>query len=494
MLARFRALLSASALLRAALLYASYWLSWQAAGCFELQPNVSAIYLWPGLSVAAILIGGWRLVPLLLLIVLTVPHLEYGMALFTHINWPDGLRQVLVYGGTGLFLRARWLRMPQRLSLDAAIFVVLTATVATIASAFIALLNPPFNLIPAAERGAFLLAFWGGDFAGLMLGLPGAVLLWDWLRPRPESCSFGTSGRSPAPHSTRSILGLLAFTLGLSLLVLLLPWLSAVDADLRLLTLFAVLLGGLLHGVRIAYLIALLVCSIQLLARWHEIGPMSDILDLQMLLVMSVTLGLIAGAARDDKLHEWHLANFDPLTGLANRHRFYDRLEQGMLHASRQNSILALLYLDLDGFKAVNDRFGHAAGDSLLQQAAARMLQGVRATDTVARLGGDEFAIILNDLEETDIARNVGNKLLQLLHQPFAVNDTRIHASASIGLACWPADGSTASELIHYADSAMYEAKSRGRNCLIHRTPLNSGDDPTGTPRSHSERADSLQD
>ncbi len=133
---------------------------------------------------------------------------------------------------------------------------------------------------------------------------------------------------------------------------------------------------------------------------------------------------------------------------------------------------MALMYIDLDGFKAVNDRLGHHAGDVLLQQVAGRLREGVRETDTVARLGGDEFAITLPDLKELAIVDRIGQKLLDQLQQTFDLDGKSAHISASIGVALWPKDGRTSTELVHHADRAMYEAKRLGRNRLAHHASI----------------------
>ena len=155
------------------------------------------------------------------------------------------------------------------------------------------------------------------------------------------------------------------------------------------------------------------------------------------------------------------------------------------MRAARTQQPLALMYIDLDGFKAVNDRLGHHAGDLLLQQVAGRLRDCVRETDTVARLGGDEFAIILPDLKELAIIDRIGHTLLERLQQPFELDGRTAHISASIGVALWPRDGRTPTELIHHADRAMYEAKRLGRNRLAHNARIATPPDaPTAAPGS----------
>lgn len=160
----------------------------------------------------------------------------------------------------------------------------------------------------------------------------------------------------------------------------------------------------------------------------------------------------------------WRLANFDTLTGLPNRRLFRDRLTQEVMNAHRRQSAIALLFIDLDGFKQINDLFGHDAGDMLLLQAAQRIKQCVRDTDTVARLGGDEFTIIMSGLQHIDHVELVAQKILVALGLPFTIGSEKAFVSGSIGIALYPDDAGTSEELIRKADQAMYSAKSAGKN------------------------------
>ncbi|MBP8615854.1 MAG: GGDEF domain-containing protein, partial [Thermomonas sp.] len=460
-----------------------YWLAWKAAALFEVQPHVSALYLSAGLTTAVGMIGGWRHLPAAFLAICVVRQLDMPGPLLEGIDWGGALRQVLVYGGTGLLLRRRWLAMPARLTLADAMHVVLLAFAATSVSAAATLFIPPFDTLPASELGAVFLSFWGGDFAGLLLGLPAIVLGWNLLlRGNAEHGQPDDSPTAPI-HGLRSRTGLLGLALGVSLLTLLLPQLTHSEAKLGILILFPVLLAGLMRGVLMGYLVAALVCAIQILAGRLLGLPVDGVLDLQLVLAMSAATALLAGAAHDDKHFEWQHANFDLLTGLANRHRFQDQLEHELMRAARTQQPLALMYIDLDGFKAVNDSLGHHAGDLLLLQVAGRLRNCVRETDTVARLGGDEFAIILPDLKELAIIDRIGHTLLERLQQPFELDGRTAHISASIGVALWPRDGRTPTDLIHHADRAMYEAKRLGRNRLAHHASIATPPDlPAAAP------------
>jgi len=157
-------------------------------------------------------------------------------------------------------------------------------------------------------------------------------------------------------------------------------------------------------------------------------------------------------------------ATHDALTGLANRSLLHALLGEALARQQRHGGILALLFIDLDRFKPVNDNFGHEAGDALLREVAARLRQTVRQSDTVARLGGDEFAILLDRLEALSQAEMVARKILQLLTRPFRLGEHTVSISASVGIGGCPRDGDTVEALLRHADQAMYRVKQGGRN------------------------------
>lgn len=157
-----------------------------------------------------------------------------------------------------------------------------------------------------------------------------------------------------------------------------------------------------------------------------------------------------------------YLAYHDALTGLANRTHFLELQQQAMLHAAHTKDMLALLFLDLDKFKAVNDTLGHDIGDRLLQAVAERLKAAVRKSDTVARFGGDEFAILLMGLLDMEVAITLACKLVATLAQPFVIAEHKLHIGVSIGISIYPGDGETQDDLMRKADQAMYAAKQQG--------------------------------
>jgi diguanylate cyclase (GGDEF)-like protein/PAS domain S-box-containing protein len=169
-------------------------------------------------------------------------------------------------------------------------------------------------------------------------------------------------------------------------------------------------------------------------------------------------------ARKEDEQRVWRQANFDSLTGLPNRAHFHNKLVETAARARRDDARFGVLFIDLDGFKAVNDRYGHAAGDRLLQLAADRLASVLRAGDTVARLSGDEFAVIVDDLGGRPDAEFVARKLLAQLQPPFQIDQGAASVAASVGIALFPDDGGDAVQLLRHADQAMYAVKRSGKN------------------------------
>jgi diguanylate cyclase (GGDEF)-like protein/PAS domain S-box-containing protein len=159
------------------------------------------------------------------------------------------------------------------------------------------------------------------------------------------------------------------------------------------------------------------------------------------------------------------LAHYDALTTLPNRTLLSDRLMQAQAQADRHQQLLAVCFLDLDGFKPINDHHGHATGDRLLLEVANRLKQAVRAGDTVARLGGDEFVLLLNDFQQIAELEQVLGRIQAETAAPYLVSGKELHVSASIGVTIYPFDNSDADTLLRHADQAMYQAKQAGRNC-----------------------------
>ncbi|MHB1143373.1 MAG: putative bifunctional diguanylate cyclase/phosphodiesterase [Thiobacillus sp.] len=169
-----------------------------------------------------------------------------------------------------------------------------------------------------------------------------------------------------------------------------------------------------------------------------------------------------------------HLANYDALTGLPNRNLAQDRIQQAIARAQRSGTQFAVMFIDLDHFKTINDSLGHNVGDALLQMVAGRILACLREEDTVGRQGGDEFIVLLGSLNSPKDAAVVAHKILHALSAPCSINERELHTSASIGIAIYPEDGRGAEALLKNSDTAMYHAKESGRsNCQFFAHEMN---------------------
>jgi diguanylate cyclase (GGDEF)-like protein len=185
--------------------------------------------------------------------------------------------------------------------------------------------------------------------------------------------------------------------------------------------------------------------------------------------VIGISMDITARKQAEDMV--WRQANFDMLTGLPNRHMFRDRIAQEIRKSHRSGMTMALLLIDLDRFKEVNDTLGHDMGDKLLIEAAQRLVSCVRESDTVARLGGDEFTVILPELEHSDIVGRIAQNIIDKLTAPFTLGHDVAYISASIGIALYPNDATDIESLLKHADQAMYLAKDEGRNRFSYFTP-----------------------
>ena len=176
-------------------------------------------------------------------------------------------------------------------------------------------------------------------------------------------------------------------------------------------------------------------------------------------------------AQRDTEMRLDFIAHHDCLTGLPNRLQFQLRLEHGVAYARRHKSLLAVLFVDIDHFKRINDTLGHDAGDQVLVQFSQRLRQCVREVDTVARQGGDEFILLLTELRDAADARQVAEKIIAALGAPFTIRGESLRVAASVGVAVYPDDDESIEELVEKADLAMYAAKQRGKGTSVRFLP-----------------------
>lgn len=189
-------------------------------------------------------------------------------------------------------------------------------------------------------------------------------------------------------------------------------------------------------------------------------------------------IGIFSDIANQEEMKKrlYELAYYDELTGLSNRSLLYDRLHHELLQSKRSSALMAVLFIDLDRFKVINDSHGHMIGDQVLKEAADRLVACIREGDTLSRMGGDEFVAILKDIENEDVAAQVAGRMVTALSQAFLIAGKEMFVTASVGISLHPRDGDEVSVLLRNADTAMYHAKQLGRNNFKYYEPaLNGG-------------------
>lgn len=214
---------------------------------------------------------------------------------------------------------------------------------------------------------------------------------------------------------------------------------------------------------------------------FHAFSTHSSALHREMFLIEALLVAMITALSLQTVMYLYHsavehhtarhdlaqLAQYDPLTGLANRLLLRERFQATMANATRKERQLAIHFLDLDGFKAINDRYGHPAGDALLEQVAHRLESIVRAGDTVARLGGDEFVMVQCGLVHEDEAKMLAHRIIRKLSLPYDIGGSAMHVSVSVGIATAPQQGIELEHLLACADSALYRAKAGGKGRAV---------------------------
>ena len=454
--------------IRIAAIFGGYWIAWHYAALFDVSYRVSAMFLTAGLTVffSMLLKAAW--LPIIYVACGSVAMLDAPDWRVADFDGLGTLRHVAVYGLMGLYLRRTSFRSFLRFSLETASRFVSVAFLASLTATALVQFTHTYDSQPHEQRGLMFLSMWSGDLSGVMIGAPTLLLVWrfleslmHWEKPYVE---WMTLRLDPLPIAQHGL-----FACSVACFAAWLPSALDVDTAIPVLMFFPIVLAGLSRGVVVGFTVAAMSCATYLLAEQTFGTYRGQPIDLQLILAISSALALLSGAAHDDRWQEWKRANFDMLTGLPNRRLLADRIEQAWQGAKRHRHRMAVLYLDLDRFKEINDTYGHDAGDRLLVQAAERISNCLRASDSVARLAGDEFVVVLSNFGETTGVERVAEKILRSLEQPFTLGEELGFVSGSIGIAVFPEDGDDPETLELLADQALYEAKREGRNRYIRR-------------------------
>ncbi|MEO7481930.1 MAG: EAL domain-containing protein [Sulfuriferula sp.] len=443
-----------------------------------MHPGVSAIWPASGLALAGLILFGRRLWPGILLGAFIANWLD--------LDWRIAL--IIAAGSTLEALLAVWLlnrfdRFQSSLEhvhdvIKLALFAAPIACLvgATVGVATLAM----YGSLPEDRLMQAGWSWWLGDIIGFLLFAPPMMVGWHAWR----------SGK-------RSVLAL-EFWVVLALMLILtslpivgLDILPGLNGGHYLLFVF-VIWSALRLGLTATTLVTLCAAALTMAPAMMSNGALVDyiayplFMNLQIMLIMMALSGLLVAAAiAERKLTEWRLdqlARFDPLTGLANRAAFQEYLDRVTAHAQRHGGNVALLYLDLDHFKNINDTLGHQAGDDLLRIVAARIKAGVRNEDYVARLGGDEFTVLVVGNQAARAAASVAQKILETLNEPINLLSRDYIVSASIGISALRGSVTTtggtvvlddAQELMRQADTAMYRAKRQHGGFLYFNSSMN---------------------
>jgi diguanylate cyclase (GGDEF)-like protein len=422
--------------------------------------------LWPpsGIALFALLVFGARLWPAVFLGALAV-NSTTSIAIDTASGIAVGNCLEAVAG----FYLLRLAGFQTRLTRirDVVLLVLLAAGLSTTLSASIGSLTLAYaGVIPWDHAPEAWVTWWMGDAMG---DLVFASFLLAWWRGAGERSAPGR----------RIEAGLLLVTLALVTQLIFGSQLSAHEPPwpLDFMTFPLLTWAALRFGMRGATGATLVIGIIILANIIAGHGPFvrSSALESLILLwlytnVLAVT-GMVLAASVSERVRAEermrHLAQHDHLTGLPNRISLQAKLDLVMAHAERAGQLVAVLFVDIDRFKVINDTLGHSIGDQLLGQIGSRLRQHLRKEDTLTRHGGDEFVILIEGIRQPEDVAKVAHKLLEALHDPFLIDGARLHVSASIGISFYPNNGRDADTLLKNADTAMYRAKDLGRNTLV---------------------------
>lgn len=346
---------------------------------------------------------------------------------------------------------------------DVLYLALFAAGLSTMIAATIGVLSlASFSVISWSSFAKAWITWWMGDSLGILAFTPFFI---SWWFKYPKQIN-----RSVVIEAVALVLGVIIiseFIFGLQSLIF--------DDSLPLayMTFPFLIWASMRFGLRGVTSVTLIIGSIILLNIMFQLGlfanqdTVKSIILLwfysNFLAITSVVLTTVVEERREAERGMRHLAEHDHLTHLPNRRALVDRIGQAIIHAARRHEKFALLFLDLDRFKVVNDSLGHSKGDELLISVSQRLLSCVRKEDTVSRIGGDEFVILLRGIEHVDDIYSISNKIISTMSQPISIGELEIHSSFSIGICLYPNDGDDAEVLLKHADIAMYRAKDAGR-------------------------------
>ncbi len=426
--------------------------------------NVTLIWPPSGLALFALLAFGLHLWPWVM-IGAFVANATTDISLFSAFFIAAGncLEAVI---GVSLLRLVRFKNTLQRVE-DVISLILLAAAISTTVSATIGALSLGYwQHIPWTKFGNVWLAWWLGDAMGVIVFTP---LLLAWRH--------GTHIKFRLPHAIEATGLIISLIITAELIFGKSESYPANPLPLDFMTFPLLIWASLRFHIRGATTATFVLGCVILYNLVHKYGlfSQSNVYESQILLwlytnVAAITSMILAASVNERREAEAgmrHLAQHDPLTGLPNRITLQEKISQAIAHAERFHKKVAILFLDIDRFKTINDTLGHSIGDQFLVAATEKLKQCVRKGDTVTRHGGDEFVIILDDISQSDDVTFIAEKTLNALHEPFDIQGIPLHVTASIGISLYPIDGNTTDILLKHADIAMYRAKELGRDNFV---------------------------
>lgn len=423
--------------------------------------NVTLIWPPSGLALFALLIFSSKFWPWIF-IGTFITNLTTGIALLPCLgiamgNTLEALAGVYLLERVGFNSQLSRVRDVLYLALYAAGFsTMVAATIGTFSLTF-------FGVIPWSVYPKAWITWWMGDSMGILAFTP-LLLSW-WF---PYSKQITKSFLIEAAILITSTILVTEFVFGLQY------YFFSKPLPLAYLTFPFILWTAMRFSLRGVTTMTFIIGAIILFNIILDIGLFVSDSTLQSLVLLwlytnflAITSIALTSAIEEREKAELgmrHLAEHDHLTHLPNRRALVDRIGQAIVHAERNDEKFAVLFLDLDRFKIVNDSLGHSKGDQMLTIISLRLLQCVRKEDTVSRLGGDEFVILIREIKHMEDVYKITNKILTMMRKPINIDDSEIHSSVSIGICLYPNDATNAETLLKHADIAMYRAKDAGRN------------------------------
>lgn len=426
-----------------------------------ISKNVTLIWPPSGLALFVLLIFGRRFWPWITLASF-VTNLSTGISFFACLGIATGNTLEAV---AGLYLLQR-LDFDNRLNRvhDILSLALFAAGFSTMVGATLGSLSlTSFGIIPWSDYPRAWLSWWMGDAMGVLAFTP-LFLSWWFKYPKRITRRFILE----AVILLLSVIVITEFVFGFQFLLFEQP------LPLEYMTFPSLIWASMRFGLRGTTTTTLIIGGIILMNIIFGIGPFvtGNILQSMTLLWLYTNFLAITSMILTTEIEERrkaergmrHMAEHDHLTHLPNRRALVDSIGQAITHANESGDIFAVLFLDIDRFKIVNDSLGHSTGDQMLTIVSLRLLQCVRQDDVVSRLGGDEFVILLQGIKHVDDIYKVCNSILNSMHKPIYIENHELHSSVSIGVCLYPNDGENAEALLKHADIAMYRAKDVGRN------------------------------